>query len=121
MIPIVASGQPRNSAQKRLEELTEWTGLAHRRKHRIQDLSGGERQRTAICRALMNSPKLIIADEPTGSLDEKSRSQVFELLLSLVRRDGVTLVMATHDRSLAEQCDRLFVVKDGLLYQTGEA
>ena len=121
MVPIVASGQSRPFARQRFAELTEITGLSHLRRHRIQDLSGGERQRTAICRALMNAPKVIIADEPTGSLDEKAKRQVFELLLSLVRRDGATLIMATHDRALAEQCDRLLVVKDGLLYQTVEA
>ncbi|MGZ8898546.1 MAG: hypothetical protein ACXW3Z_00475 [Limisphaerales bacterium] len=68
----------------------------------------------------MNSPKLILADEPTGSLDDKSREQVFELLVSLVRQDEATLVMATHDRTLAEQCDRLLVVKEGRLFQTAE-
>ena len=121
LIPVVASGMARPLARARVAELTQLTGLAHRRGHRIQDLSGGERQRTAICRALMNEPKVIIADEPTGSLDEKSRLQVFELLLSLVRKNGVTLIMATHDRVLAEKCDRLLVVKDGRLYETVES
>ena len=102
---------------KRFLELTLETGLEHRRNHRIQDLSGGERQRTAICRALMNSPRLILADEPTGSLDDKSREVVFQLLLSMVRRDSVTMLIATHDRSLAERCDRFLVVKEGRIYE----
>lgn len=121
LVPVVASGASREFARNRFAELTEITGLAHRRNHRIQDLSGGERQRTAICRALMNNPKIIIADEPTGSLDDKSRTQVFQLLLSLVRKNGVTLIMATHDRGLAEQCDRLLVVKDGRLFEPIES
>ncbi|HEX7861188.1 MAG TPA: ABC transporter ATP-binding protein [Verrucomicrobiae bacterium] len=120
LIPSIASGQSSKKAQARFLELAERTGLAHRQNHRIQDLSGGERQRTAICRALMNSPSLIMADEPTGSLDEKSREQVFGLLVSLVREDKATLVMATHDRSLAEQCDRLMVVKDGRVFESAE-
>lgn len=121
LIPAVASGMNRRLAQARFQELTEKTGLAHRWNHRIQDLSGGERQRTAICRALMNSPKVILADEPTGSLDDKTREMVFQLLLSMVREDGVTLVLATHDRVLAEQCDRLLVVKEGRLFESVEA
>lgn len=121
LVPAVASGLDRKVALARFEELTEKTGLAHRHKHRIQDLSGGERQRTAICRALMNSPKLILADEPTGSLDDVSRESVFELLISLVREDQATLVIATHDRSLAERCDRLLVIKDGRLFEAAEA
>ena len=121
LVPAVASGLDRKVALARFEELTEKTGLAHRHKHRIQDLSGGERQRTAICRALMNSPKLILADEPTGSLDDVSRESVFELLISLVREDQATLVIATHDRSLAERCDRLLVIKDGRMFEAVEA
>ena len=117
LIPAVASGLKSSEANERFLELTHETGLEHRRNHRIQDLSGGERQRTAICRALMNSPKLILADEPTGSLDDKSRELVFKLLLSMVRREGVTLVVATHDRALAERCDRLLVVKEGRLFE----
>jgi ABC-type lipoprotein export system ATPase subunit len=85
-------------------------------KQRVQKLSGGERQRTALCRALMNRPRVLLADEPTGSLDDQTRSQVFELLLELVANEGVTLVMATHDRDLAGRCDRVVVMKDGKVY-----
>lgn len=119
MVPAMAAGQPRGKALERLRDLAEQTGLSHRLTHRIQDLSGGERQRTAICRALMNSPRIILADEPTGSLDDKNRQHVFEHLLSLVRNEGATLIMATHDRALAEQCDRLVVVKEGQLLESG--
>jgi lipoprotein-releasing system ATP-binding protein len=113
MIPAVAAGTPREAAQARLMQLTERTGLSHRLKQRIQKLSGGERQRTALCRALMNKPGILLADEPTGSLDEHTSAQIFDLLLELVETEGITLVMATHDRSLAEKCDRLVEMRDG--------
>ncbi len=113
LIPSVAAGLPRRAALARLHELTDRTGLSHRLKHRIQKLSGGERQRTALCRALMNQPRILLADEPTGSLDEKTSAMVFDLLLDIVAKDGVTLVIATHDRALARRCDRLVEMHDG--------
>lgn len=113
LIPTVAAGVPRSAALERLRHLAERTGLGHRLGHRIQKLSGGERQRTALCRALMNQPRILLADEPTGSLDEKTSSIIFDLLLDVVAKEGVTLVMATHDRSLAERCDRLVEMRDG--------
>jgi lipoprotein-releasing system ATP-binding protein len=113
LIPTVAAGVDRRAAQARLRQLAERTGLSHRLGHRIQKLSGGERQRTALCRALMNKPKILLADEPTGSLDESASSVVFDLLLDIVATEGVTLVMATHDRSLAARCDRLLEMHDG--------
>ncbi len=117
LIPTVAAGTPRKEADARLRQLAERTGLSHRLGHRIQKLSGGERQRTALCRALMNRPKILLADEPTGSLDERSSAAVFELLLDLVANEGVTLVMATHDRGLAERCDRLLEMRDGRIHE----
>ena len=113
LIPSVAAGTSRQEAQDRLRQLTERTGLSHRLKQRIQKLSGGERQRTALCRALMNRPKILLADEPTGSLDERTSEAVFDLLLDIVATEGVTLVMATHDRGLAQRCDRLLEMHDG--------
>ena len=113
MLPAVAAGTPHAAAQSRLQELAERTGLRHRLKHRIQKLSGGERQRTAICRALMNRPGILLADEPTGSLDEKTSSAVFNLLLDLAHTESVTLLMATHDRGLAAACDRVLEMHDG--------
>ncbi len=113
LIPTVAARTPRQDALARLHELTERMGLSHRLKQRIQKLSGGERQRTALCRALMNRPGILLADEPTGSLDERTSRQIFDLLLELARTDGITLVMATHDRGLAAQCDRLVEMRDG--------
>ena len=117
LIPTVAAGIDHRTAQARLYQLAERTGLTHRLGHRIQKLSGGERQRTALCRALMNKPKILLADEPTGSLDEQSSGAVFELLLDIVATEGVTLVMATHDRGLAGRCDRLLEMHDGRIHE----
>lgn len=117
LIPTVAAGVPRPVALARLRDLTDRTGLSHRLKHRIQKLSGGERQRTALCRALMNKPRILLADEPTGSLDEKTSSVIFDLLLDVVATEGVTLVMATHDRTLAQRCDRLVEMRDGRIHE----
>jgi len=121
LIPTVAAGVDRRVAQARLMELTERTGLSHRLHQRIQKLSGGERQRTALCRALMNRPKILLADEPTGSLDEKNSAMVFDLLLDLVATENVTLLMATHDRNLAERCHHLVEMHDGRIHELASA
>lgn len=113
LIPTVAAGTPRGTAEARLMHLAERTGLTHRLSQRIQKLSGGERQRTALCRALMNKPRILLADEPTGSLDERTSEQIFQLLLDLVATESITLIMATHDRGLARRCNRLIEMKDG--------
>ena len=117
LIPTVAAGVDRRTALARLHQLAGRTGLSHRLGHRIQKLSVGERQRTALCRALMNKPKILLADEPTGSLDEQSSGAVFDMLLDLVATEGVTLVMATHDRGLARRCDRLLEMHDGRIHE----
>jgi ABC-type lipoprotein export system ATPase subunit len=113
LIPTVAAATSHAAAQERLHQLATRTGLLHRLDHRIQKLSGGERQRTALCRALMNRPKILLADEPTGSLDEHASGAVFDLLLDLAATEQVTLLMATHDRALARRCDRLLEMHDG--------
>jgi len=117
LIPTVAAGADRGSAMERLRQLTSLTGLGHRLGHKIQKLSGGERQRTALCRALMNRPKILLADEPTGSLDEQTSATVFQLLLDLTADEGLTLVMATHDRAMAGRCDRLVEMRDGRIHE----
>jgi ABC-type lipoprotein export system ATPase subunit len=113
MLPAFAAGLDKRSARDRLRELAERTGLSHRLGHRIQKLSGGERQRTAICRALMNRPRILLADEPTGSLDEQTGAQVFDLLMETAAVEGATLLMATHDRELARRCSRLVEMHGG--------
>jgi ABC-type lipoprotein export system ATPase subunit len=117
LIPAVAAGTGQRAALDRLHELADRTGLSHRLQHRIQKLSGGERQRTALCRALMNRPKILLVDEPTGSLDQQTSTSVFEMLLEIVAAESVTLVMATHDRTLAERCDRLLEMRDGRIHE----
>ena len=112
-VPALAAGMASDLTAARVRELAESVGIGHRLDHRIQDISGGERQRTAICRALMNSPQLLLADEPTGSLDEETGDTVFSLLRHLVRERGIAVVLATHERRYAEQCDRLLRVRQG--------
>lgn len=112
-IPALAAHKPAEQVQVRIEQLTQAVGLDHRLTHRIQDLSGGERQRTAICRALMNRPEVIFADEPTGALDEKTATAVFDLFKKLATQEKVTVVLATHERRFVEACDRAIHVKDG--------
>lgn len=112
-VPALASGAPAGLTKQRVRELAEAVGIAHRLDHRIQDISGGERQRTAICRALMGSPRLLLADEPTGSLDEETGDTVFTLLRHLVQTRAIAVVLATHERRFAEQCDRVLKVRSG--------
>jgi ABC-type lipoprotein export system ATPase subunit len=112
-VPALANGAAASLTRRRVQELAESVGIAHRLDHRIQDISGGERQRTAICRALMNSPRLLLADEPTGSLDEETGDTVFALLKHLVQTRGIAVVLATHERRFAGQCDRVLQVRSG--------
>ena len=112
-LPALALGATRTTMAERVRVLAERVGLGHRLAHRVQDLSGGERQRAAICRALMNSPKILLADEPTGSLDEQTGDRVFALLKELARAERVAVVLCTHERRFAEACDRLLRVRAG--------
>lgn len=112
-VPALAVGAASAVTAARVRELAASVGLDHRLGHRIQDISGGERQRAALCRALMNSPRLLLADEPTGSLDEVTGDTVFNLLRTLAKEHGVTVVLATHERRFAEQCDRMLHVRSG--------
>ncbi|HWA26203.1 MAG TPA: ABC transporter ATP-binding protein [Lacunisphaera sp.] len=116
-VPALARGVPAGERRARIRSLAERLGLGHRLGHRIQDLSGGERQRTAICRALMNAPRLLLADEPTGSLDEETGTAVFALIKDLAERDGIAVVLATHERRFAEACHRLVHMRDGRLVE----
>jgi lipoprotein-releasing system ATP-binding protein len=113
LVPVIAAGGKRAEALKRLHALAEQTGIAKQLHQRVRELSGGERQRGALVRALMNDPELLLADEPTGALDEENREMVFGMLLDHVRAKGCTLVMATHDVELAGRCDRIIRMRDG--------
>lgn len=120
LVPAVATGLSRKVARDRARSLADATGLSRQLGQSVRQLSGGERQRGALCRALMNDPELLLADEPTGALDETNRELVFELMLRMVREAGRTLVMATHDPGLAARCDRLVRMRDGRFEETGE-
>lgn len=113
LVPVIAVGGSMVAAKARMRELAEMTGVGHRLDRSVRELSGGERQRGALVRALMNDPKILLADEPTGALDEENREIVFQLLLDLVRTGGKTLVMATHDKEMAQRCDRVVQMRDG--------
>lgn len=102
----------RSALRTRATELLDSFGLGHRLKHRPRELSGGERQRVAIARALLNKPRILLADEPTGNLDEDTGREILELIAAQ-HRDGLTIVMVTHDRSIAERADRIVELHGG--------
>ena len=105
----------KSAIQSRAKELLNQMGLQHRLKHRPQQLSGGERQRVAIARALMNKPQVLFADEPTGNLDYDTGRQIMSVLEKLHQESGQTIIMVTHDRTLASEADRVLVLQDGVL------
>ena len=113
LIPALATRMSRGKARARVRELAERTGISGRLDRRVRELSGGERQRGALVRALVNDPPILLADEPTGALDESNRERVFDLLLELARSAGKTLLIATHDLDLASRCDRVVRMRDG--------
>lgn len=117
VIPQMIRGRSRRDADARARELLAALGLSHRLDHRPAELSGGEQQRTAICRALANSPKLLLADEPTGNLDPKTAEQVFEELIELVVRSGVAAIIATHNMELAARMHRVLRLDGGVLVE----
>ncbi|MBB3108036.1 ABC-type lipoprotein export system ATPase subunit [Paenibacillus phyllosphaerae] len=109
-LPILLRGKRRRA---RAMELLEAVGLSHRLKNRLSELSGGEQQRVAIAIALANEPKLLLADEPTGSLDTKTSNQVLDLFRTLNKTTGITIVIVTHDPLLARKVDRVVQIRDG--------
>lgn len=116
-LPLEIGGQ-RNSRLRAMEMLDR-VGLAERYDHYPAQLSGGEQQRIAIARALVHKPKLIVADEPTGNLDDYTGELVMQLLFDLNRDNGTTLLLVTHDAQLAAQCDRTLQLQDGKLHPLG--
>ena len=114
-IPQMIQGRPRKQAEARAREMLAGLGLGARVDHRPAELSGGEQQRTAIARALANSPKLILADEPTGNLDPTTSEHVFTELIALIERTGVAALIATHNLDLARRMHRVLRMENGLL------
>jgi lipoprotein-releasing system ATP-binding protein len=116
-IPQMINGRSRAEGEDRARTLLSSMGLADRLDHRPAQLSGGEQQRTAICRALANRPRLILADEPTGNLDPRTSETVFQELVGLFRSEGVAALIATHNLELARRMDRVVVLDSGLLVE----
>ncbi len=115
MLPARLDGMNLSEVRTRAEELLEKVGLSHRMKHRPNELSGGEQQRTAIARAMMNKPPLILADEPTGNLDSVTGQGILELFTQLQEETKATVLMVTHDRHVASLSDRIIELRDGLI------
>ena len=116
VVPQMIAGVSKSAARKRASELLGMVGLSEREGHRPAKLSGGEQQRVAIARALANSPKVLIADEPTGNLDQETAERVFELLMRLTRETGVAALVATHNPDLAARMDRTLTLRNGQLH-----
>lgn len=115
MIPAFIAGKGRSEAKARAEELLQFLGLADRANHKPNELSGGEKQRVAVARALVNEPAVILADEPSGSLDTKNKAELHQLFFDLRDKFGQTFIIVTHDEQLAAITDRTIHMKDGLL------
>ena len=114
-MPALIHKDDERSARERAKQLLTDLGLHDRMSHKPNELSGGEKQRVAAARALMMSPDIILADEPTGSLDEKNKRELSELLLQLRRQYGQTIQLVTHDKELAQMADRVIEIKDGVM------
>ena len=113
MIPAYIAGKSTSAAKARAQELLEFMGLSDRADHKPNQLSGGEKQRVAVARALVNEPSVVLADEPSGSLDTKNKAELHQLFFDLRDKYGMTFIIVTHDESLAALTDRTICLKDG--------
>ncbi|WP_319591412.1 ABC transporter ATP-binding protein [uncultured Draconibacterium sp.] len=114
-IPAFIAKTPKAKAEARAKELIDYLGLADRMTHKPSELSGGEKQRVAMARALINSPSVVMADEPSGNLDSTNRDELHDLLFKLRDDMGQTFIIVTHDDHFAEQSDRIIHIKDGII------
>lgn len=112
-IPALIAGKSFKESEKEAKEILSFLNLSHRAKHKPTELSGGEKQRIAVARALINHPEVILADEPTGSLDSQNKEDLHRLFFDLRNNFGQTFVVVTHDESLASLCERTIYMKDG--------
>ena len=115
VLPMLANGVDERSANVRAMKLLRAASVAHRASHLPGEMSGGEQQRTAVARALANNPEILLADEPTGSLDPNHAAAVFDLLLDLVRKQKMAMLFVTHDMNLAARADRKITICDGIV------
>ncbi|WP_027308457.1 ABC transporter ATP-binding protein [Caloramator sp. ALD01] len=113
---LIKEGKAPKDVVKRAEELLELVGLTKVKNNKATNMSGGQQQRTAIARALINNPKIILADEPTGNLDSESTEAVYEIMRDINKKMGTTFIVITHDRRIAEKADRIVEIKDGRVY-----
>ena len=117
ILPLIFEGVPAPVREKRGRDLLKLMGLGDRLKHKPNELSGGQRQRISLARAMVNNPRVIFADEPTGNLDSRTTGEILQLLISSVRERGQTLLMVTHDREVASHGDRIIEMVDGRIVQ----
>jgi len=115
MIPAMIKGDSKKIAQQKGLALLEQVGLSARAKHRPNELSGGEQQRIAVCRALVNQPKIVFADEPSGNLDSKNADELHDLFFSLREKLNQTFIIVTHNPMLAQRADRTITLQDGMM------
>jgi lipoprotein-releasing system ATP-binding protein len=119
-IPALIAGSNKKKAEERAKELLDYLNLSERASHKPAELSGGEKQRVAVARALINNPAIILADEPSGSLDSKNKAELHQLFFDLRDKFGQTFVIVTHDEELSQLTDRTIHIKDGMIEEVIE-
>ncbi|XUK60957.1 Putative ABC transport system ATP-binding protein [Plantibacter sp. RU18] len=117
ILPLKIAGVGRSERKRRGMAVLEQLELADKARNKAVNLSGGQKQRSVIARALVNNPRVIFADEPTGNLDTATGAVVEDILFALNRENGITLIVVTHDEELAARCDRRIIIRDGLLVE----